>query len=99
MLIILSRAWNGDDRSYLCAYTGLAMHLEGAAQGLDPLAHARQAQGPRLAVALAVRGETLAIVDNNDPELVRPTGCEGDRGRPCSGVLAHVGQRFLNEPE
>ena len=54
---------------------------------------------PRLAVPLAGRGETLAIVGNDDPELVRPIGCEGNRCLPCRGVLAHVGQGFLDEPE
>src|SRR6266540_1501174 len=99
MPVLPSRSWNGDGGSHLCARTGLTLHVEGAAEGFDPLAHTRQAQGPRLAVPLAARGETLAIIGNDDPELIRPIGCEGDCGLPCRGVLANVGQSFLDEPE
>src|SRR5262245_49166749 len=99
MSVLPSRSSNGDGGGNLCARTGLTSHLEGAAEGLDPLAHTRQAQAPRLAVPLAARGETLAVVGNDDPELIRPIGCEGDRGLACPCVLANVGQGFLDEPE
>src|SRR5215207_532923 len=99
MPVLLSRSWNGEGGSNFCARTGLAIHLKRAAEGVDPLPHARQAQGPRLAATLAARGETLAIVGNDDPELIRPIGCEGDGGLLCRGVLANIGQGFLDEPE
>lgn len=55
MPVLPSRSWNGDGGSNLGARTGLTIHLEGAAEGLDPLPHARQAQRPRLAIPLAAR--------------------------------------------
>jgi len=73
--------------------------MEGAAEGLYPLPHARQAEGQRRAVSLAAGGETPAVVGDDDPEPMRPIGREGDRGLPRPGVLAHVGQGLLDEPE
>src|SRR5680860_415822 len=99
MPVLPSRSWNGDGGSNLRARTWLACHVEGAAEGFGPLSHSRQAQGPYRAVLLAARGETLAIVGNDDPEPIWTIGCERDRGLPCAGVLAHVGQGFLDEPE
>lgn len=73
--------------------------MEGAADGLDPLPHTRQAQRWRLAIPQTAGGETLAIVGNDDPEPIRSVGGKGDRGLPYPGVLADVGQGFLDEPE
>src|SRR5712692_61717 len=99
MPVLPSRSWHGDGGRHLCARTGLAMHVEGAAEGLDPLPHTRQAQWPRLAVPLAARGEALAIVGNDDLQVPDPVGYERHSGLVCPGVLAHVGQSFLDEPE
>jgi hypothetical protein len=73
--------------------------FERAAEGLDTLPHTRQAQWPRRAVPLVARGETLAIIRNSDPELIRTHGRETHRGLLCRGVLAHVGQGLLDDPE
>src|SRR5262245_19647658 len=97
--VLPPRSWNGDGGNHLCARTGLAIHLARAAEGLHPLPHARQAQGPYLAIPLGASGETLAIVGNDHLQLPRPVGHERHRRLPCRGVLAHVGQGFLDEPE
>src|SRR5919201_4099397 len=99
MLSLPPRSWHGDGGRHLCARTRLASHLARAAEGLDPLPHTRQAQGPRLAVPLAARGEALAIVGNDDLQVSGPVGRERHRGLMGPGVLAHVGQGFLDEPE
>src|SRR6266508_514521 len=99
MSILPSRSRNGDAGTHLCAESGLTGEVEGAAQGLNPLAHTGQAQGPRFAVALATRDKPLAVIGNDDPELIWPIRCERDRGLVSSGVFANVGQGFLDEPK
>ncbi len=94
-----SRSWYEDGGRDSCARIELTLHVKGAAEGLDPLPHACQAHRSRVAIASVARGKTLAIVGNDDPELIRPVGGEGHRGLPCPGVLANVGQGFLDEPE
>ncbi len=73
--------------------------MESAAKSFDPLAHAREAQGPRFAIRLAAGGETAAIVGDDDHERIRLIASESNGCLPGKSVLADVGQGFLDEPE
>src|SRR5215831_16214858 len=97
---VLPSAWcYGDGGTHLCALPALTVNTEGAAQRSDPLPHTGQAQGLRLAVSLAARKKPLTIIGNHDCENPCPVAAERNQGLVCCGVLANVGQGFLDEPE
>src|SRR5688500_8983461 len=99
MPALLFLSWSGNNSSNLCAQTRLTIHVKYAAKGLHSLPHTRHTQRPCLAILLLVWHETLTIIGNNNFELIRPIRCESDCDFLRAGVLANIGQGFLNEPE